>query len=547
MLFRRWTRGARLSIARLPVGIHAPERPAHTYRDPWAGDAEQGARLIAGYFLFDGKEYRLPRGDWESGPWPETVREWLHGFTWLRDLRTLGSDDARLTARALVAEWINHPPTDPLVRDACVTGSRLAAWLGNHEFCTASADTRFQRRLMDRVLVEGRTVAALLPLPAQGWRNLTALRGLLAAAMAAPEYSGFMARYLRYLQPELQRLLLADGVGAERSPEAQFQIVRELAEMSGMFRTTFSDVPPVINSALDKACPVLRALRHGDGGLAIFNGASERRSSDIEAVLAQGERQRVIVPVMPLGRFTRLSLGRSMLIVDSGPPAAAGYDRTAHAGTLSFEFSHHRHRLFVNCGSALSGGWNAALRGSPAHTLLVADGKSSSDFGADGSVTRRPAHVTCEHQTNGEAHWLDLSHDGYHAPLGTKWSRRLYFGADGEDLRGQEVIEGEREVSFALRFHVHPAVQVTQDDEDVILRVDGMIWRFRQEGGVMNVESSVYLARGRLEKTKQIVVTGLRIAALPVASEPPKDADKLTEAPKTTRQSLTWGLERVPE
>lgn len=56
------------------------------------------------------------------------------------DLRTLGSDRARLTARGLVSDWLTHPPTDPLVRDACVTGRRLASWLSNHEFCLASAD-----------------------------------------------------------------------------------------------------------------------------------------------------------------------------------------------------------------------------------------------------------------------------------------------------------------------------------------------------------------------------------------------------------------------
>ena len=35
-----------------------------------------------------------------------------HGFTWLRDLRALGTDAARLRARALVAEWVAAPPAD---------------------------------------------------------------------------------------------------------------------------------------------------------------------------------------------------------------------------------------------------------------------------------------------------------------------------------------------------------------------------------------------------------------------------------------------------
>jgi len=555
MPIRRWIQDARLSLARLPVGGGTSEGPVYIYRDPWKGDAEQGARLVAGRFRFERQDYDLPRGKWERGPWPEPAKQWLQSFAWLRDLRALGSDDARMTARALVADWVSHPPTDPLVKDACVTGARLSSWLANHEFCLASADRKLQQKIMDRMLVEGRTIAALLPLEPQGWRGLTALRGLLAAALAMPDHSGFMTRFLRYLPAEIERLILSDGTVAERSPEAQYQTARELAEMSVMFRTAHSSVPPFIDVALDRVCPVLRAMRHGDGGLAVFNGSNERYSAMVEDVLAQGSRQKLIAPAMHQGKFTRLALGKSLLIVDSGAPPSTSYDQAAHAGTLSFEFSNQRHRLFVNCGSAQVGAWAQALRASAAHTVLVADGLSSSDFGSDGHVTRRPAHVTCEHQSSGEAHWLDLSHDGYHPPLGMKWTRRLYLGADGEDLRGQEVLEGERETPFALRFHIHPDVHVTRDDEDIILQVGGMIWRFRQKGGMLLLEDDVYLARGRREKTKQIVIASLR-RVVPAAEEVAENGGEAQENAKpaapskplqVVSQTVTWLLERIPE
>lgn len=555
MPIRRWIQDARLSLARLPVGGGTSEGPVYIYRDPWKGDAEQGARLVAGRFRFERQDYDLPRGKWERGPWPEPAKQWLQSFAWLRDLRALGSDDARMTARALVADWVSHPPTDPLVKDACVTGARLSSWLANHEFCLASADRKLQQKIMDRMLVEGRTIAALLPLEPQGWRGLTALRGLLAAALAMPDHNGFMTRFLRYLPAEIERLILSDGTVAERSPEAQYQTARELAEMSVMFRTAHSSVPPFIDVALDRVCPVLRAMRHGDGGLAVFNGSNERYSAMVEDVLAQGSRQKLIAPAMHQGKFTRLALGKSLLIVDSGAPPPTSYDQAAHAGTLSFEFSNQRHRLFVNCGSAQVGAWAQALRASAAHTVLVADGLSSSDFGSDGHVTRRPAHVTCEHQSSGEAHWLDLSHDGYHPPLGMKWTRRLYLGADGEDLRGQEVLEGERETPFALRFHIHPDVHVTRDDEDIILQVGGMIWRFRQKGGMLLLEDDVYLARGRREKTKQIVIASLR-RVVSTAEETAENGGEAQESAKpaapskplqVVSQTVTWLLERIPE
>ena len=41
------------------------------------------------------------------------LRALAHGFTWLRDLRALGTDAARMRARALVADWMTADALDP--------------------------------------------------------------------------------------------------------------------------------------------------------------------------------------------------------------------------------------------------------------------------------------------------------------------------------------------------------------------------------------------------------------------------------------------------
>nr|WP_267298716.1 heparinase II/III family protein [Neokomagataea thailandica] len=544
----------KLSMARMPFRKGAPSGPAAVCHDPWHGDAEQGARLVGRYFRFDRKEYdltygRAPVTAWPVGTWPDAARRWLYGFSWLRDLRALGSDEARLVARKMVGAWIANPPGGAMAEDACTTGMRLASWLSNHAFCLASADHRLQKKLMDRVLIEARTISALLPIPFCGWAELSALRGLLAAALAIPEQSGFMVRFLRYLPSALERVLLPDGMAVERSPQAQYELVRELAEMSMMFRAAQLRVPPVVEASLEKAVPVLRAFCHGDGGLAVFNGSGEGDVRSIERALAQGSRLKLIASSLPDGKFTRVALGKSLLIVDGGNPAPTGADQSAHAGTLSFEFSHLKDRIFVNCGSALLAPWAKALRASPAHNVLVPEDFSSSDFDVRGRISRRPAHVTCKHQTNGDAHWIDLSHDGYHPSLGATWKRQLYLGDSGEDLRGQDILQSERAVSFALRFHLHPNVIVTQDDDDVIMHVGERIWRFRQRGGGLAVEPDVYLARDHVEPTRQIVVYVDAKYAETTEDDSQRDDDaaKLSAKPAGVTQTVSWLLERIPE
>lgn len=524
-MMRRWTREARLSLARLPnlPGLaRAPSAPAHIIRDLWPGDAGHGARLIKGHFHFGFRDHKLNLNDWEHVELPGPEREWLHGFTWLRDLRALGSDEARLCARAIVGSWLDHPPTDPLIVDAATTGARLAAWMGHYDFFAASADEVFRQRLMDRLLVEGRTIAALLPLPVQGWRGLTALKGLLAAAVSIPSQSGFLSRFLRYLDQDIDRLLLPDGSLAERSPEAQLQTARELAEMSAILRMAQMPPAPAVIAGLARVCPVLRAMRHADGGLAIFNGASEHPPGFVEMVLQHGARQRLLAPSMPDSGFIRVAAGKSLLFVDGGMPPPHGFDRMAHGGPLSFEFSHGRQRLFVNCGSAPMGAWEHALRATAAHTTLVLDDRSCVDFAADGGLSRRPAHVTARQTAQDGAHWLDLSHDGYRTTLGANWRRRLYLNAEGSDLRGEETVEAEREVPVALRFHLHPDVsaQISDERDEVILHAEENIWRFRHDGGALSLEDSVYTGDGQLRRTAQIIIT---------APVPPKTAPEIVQ------------------
>lgn len=168
------------------------------------------------------------------------------------------------------------------------------------------------------------------------------------------------------------------------------------------------------------------------------------------------------------------------------------------------------------------GAWEQALRATAAHTTMVLDDRSCVDFAANGGLSRRPVHVTATQQAQGGAHWLEMSHDGYRATLGATWHRRLYLGADGDELRGEEIVEGERTIPMALRFHLHPGIeaQISDERDEVLLHVDDMIWRFRNDGGALSVEDSVYAAGGKLERTSQIVVTAPIKGGMSKSDEP---------------------------
>jgi uncharacterized heparinase superfamily protein len=108
--------------------------------------------------------------------------------------------------------------------------------------------------------------------------------------------------------------------------------------------------------------------------------------------------------------------------------------------------------------------------------------------------------------------WLDARHNGYDEPFGLTHRRCLFLSPDGLELMGEETLIGRGGKSFALRFHLHPAVQVsmTQSSQSALLKLtQGGGWRLRVQGGVLSLTDSIYLGQsGMVRRTQQLVVQG---------------------------------------
>ncbi|HVY17361.1 MAG TPA: heparinase II/III family protein [Rhodopila sp.] len=511
---RRWLRGARLAMARLPtlrMG-RVPDAPALSVRDPWPGDPTLGARLLKGELVIGNVVLQLQPNGWGTIGGSPVPRAITFGFTWLRDLRALGTDAARLRARGLVADWIANPPSDPIASRPDVIGARITAWLGHYDFFAATADDGFRQRLMGRLVQDARSLSAALPAEELDARALTAMKGLVAAAVTLREHTGLLTRALRFLPQEIARQVLPDGSHAERSPAAQLQALQDLTEIRALLQTSQTQPPPALAAAIDRMAPALRMLRHGDGGLALFNGASEGNATQIDIVLTQAGRGGRSVSHLPDGGFHRLQAGRSVLIVDCGTPPPPGLDRLSHAGTLSMELSIGRDRLIVNCGAFLAGPpeWHDAARSTAAHSTLVIADVNSSELKPEG-LGRRPTAVEVQRQEAAGAHWLDVSHDGWKRSFNAIHRRRLYVAESGEDIRGEDLVESPEPQPFTLRFHLHPDVQASlqQDGGTVLLRLkSGSFWRLRADGARLNLEETIYLGGPEPRRAEQIVLTG---------------------------------------
>lgn len=476
----------------------------------WPGDAARGRALVDGELVLGGRAFTLPEQGWAPHDAPDEWRSALDGFDWLADLRDLGGDLGRRRARELVGRWLDrHQRWDSLAWRPDVIGRRVSSWLGHYGFFCASADDDFRERVLADLSIQSRHLARVLDDATPGADRIAAIKGLVLASVGLTGLDGLLQPALIRLDAALAEQVLVDGGHASRSPSVHLAALRDLIEIRQALRLARIGQPSSLTQAIEAMSAMLRYLRHGDGGLALFNGSSEEPGPLIDAVIHQSEsRSRLAVGAPDFG-IERLHAGRTSLFIDCGHGPAT--DGKLHAGTLSFELSVGRERLIVNLGGAglLSDEWANAQRATAAHSTLAIDDTNAARLETDAP----PLGIEVKREEADGQTWFEASHDGYAERLGATHRRRLYLSADGEDLRGEDIVTGGAGKPYQLRFHLHPRVQVSlaQNAAAVLLRLpSGSGFRLRVSGGRLDLGEAVYLGRpGEMKRAQHVLVTGI--------------------------------------
>jgi len=495
-----------------------PDGLAVAVADAWTGDPDIGRELLEGGYTVDGAPVTVPADPWGEAGYSDAALAALHRFEWLRDLRDLGGDAARRRARDLVGSWIDsHAGWDRLAWRADLMAARLAAWVSTFGFFADSADDEFRRRVLESLVRQYRHLARAIETGPGGLARLHTLRGALITAVALGAGEDDVQTLAERLDAAIRAQVLADGGHHSRSPAFQAEGLAAVVDARAALRAAGRESTATLDETIQHMTGVLRMLRHGDGGLALFNGATEGQVWRLDTLIARTEtKTRAVTSAGEIG-FERLVAGRAVVIVDAGAPAdPADSDDHTHAGTLSMEMSVGKERLIVNCGATPSDPrWQGVLRASAAHSGLVIDDTNTTELKPDGTLGRRPANVRLERWEADGSVWIEAEHDGYRDSHSILHRRRLFLAAGGDDLRGEDVVSysggpGAKPGEAAIRFHLHPRVSASliQNGASVLLRMpSGAGWRMRATGGRLALNESVYFGEGgRLQRTRQIVI-----------------------------------------
>lgn len=491
--------------------------------DPLEGNPARGQALRIGKFHYQGFEQPFDGLDYHKLDLPPSLTDYIHRFDWLRDLSaaTNRSDGAPVAAQIADA-WLiaNGMKTrEPAWRvDNCAW--RLLNMAAGSPFLLSSTDPIYRSRVINHFARVARHLDQSAPRAQSHFAKTVGWAGVVAASLLLPDGKIRRAVGEDGLAESLRATIFPDGGVVSRSPIQLMELIGLLSLLKQCYVAQREMVPVFLAEALGRAVPALLGLTHSDGGLGAWQGSAHIAADRIEALVAASEvRARPHRQALNWG-YQRVSAGKSVLLLDAGPPPLARQSASGCASTLAFELSHGAQRIIVNCGgAALVGATIPAalakgLRTTAAHSTLCLNDTNSTAILAGGQLGRGVAEVGLERRDIDQATRIEASHDGYAKSFGYNHARLLILRSDGMELRGEDTLlpqaKPKDNVTAHVRFHLGPDIEVVSSDkpQTALLRMaDGSNWVFISSGGILSVDDSLWVDQnGRPHPTRQLVI-----------------------------------------
>ncbi len=488
-------------------------------------DDLRGSMLMQGIWRIGMDRIVLPEG---TAPWTQTLpglhfADRLHRFDWLGDLFTQGEAGAD-RARLLVDDWIdNFGRFDGFSWRTGCAADRVWNWLqcGFALFEQGDVDARAIR--MEALGRQARHVLATVDNevePNASWRG--SVLGV-AYAICLAHGKELEAAELR-LENACTAQFLLDGGHVSRSPARAARCLADLIALQDLLSRSDRDVPEFLSRWISRVGGMVAFFKAGDSGLAAFNDGDERWPEAIDAVLSHLPVEPRRFSVAPKSGFHKLEKNGTCLILDAGQAPEPPFGDKAHAGPLGFELHDGPARIVTSCGCSpeVDIDFQAAVRRSDAHSTLILEGEDACRFLTNEQTgllyPSGPSGISAKRLEEADEIWLDAQHGGYKIAFGLLHRRRLFMSGDGGRLTGEDSLarpvsagaaDTDRQISYAIRFHLHPTVSAMTSGDAIILTSElGVKWRFKTTHARARLEPTIYLGRGIVEHSEQIVLSG---------------------------------------
>ncbi len=484
--------------------------------DYWGGDSEVGQKIIDGYINFYGESFSFKKNIWETNQASEFWNGQLHSFDWLRDVRAVGTNKARVFVRFNILEWLKKNKNwDNSSWKNDILARRIINLLGNLSFYFNTAEDEFQIKLAKNINKQALFLHDLQLEKILRKNRIFVIKALILSSLTFENLKNKLSLGLNWLDKIISEDLFEDGMHYSRSPSEHFFFLRSLIDIKNYLGTFRILIPKNLNSKISVMTSILKFFRIGDGQLGIFNNYENISNTMIEKVIKRANSKIKTPNQLAFSGFQRISENRLTLIMDCGEPPK----EKTYASSLSFELSHGGEKIVVNSGSPYVNNrrWNDSMRSTAAHSTVSVNDINSSDIFFNKDTTTRLAKVKSERLQDKDSFWINSAHDGYEKVFGIIHCRKIHIDCKNLIIRGEDFfLKSSKKKSMIpkkiyIRFHIHPSVRlsVTSSKKKAVLMLKNNLgWEFISSEPKIKIKEGIYLGENKIvEKNNNILIS----------------------------------------
>jgi uncharacterized heparinase superfamily protein len=463
--------------------------------DLWPGDFQVAKYMLSGDYVTDTQVVPLPHiFNFLAEPkkCPKDLLFRLHSFEWLRDLRSVSTNQSRKLVRELIEHWIdsNHSWSNKSWLypswQSHIMGHRLACWISLFDFFGSSADDGFRHKVLKSIHQQYQHLQRIYGRNKSVFCNFLALKGLIFCGATLPKQKGKVGSYMKLLEKNLKRQIMPDGGHISRSPIVQVHLLKDLIDIRSLVSGMNKGEHNSVQAAIQATAPIVRLFRHGDGGLTHFKGDVDTcllpylsRSTTgalIDTVLSLSD-----VRGRPSGRadymgYERMSNKTGLVLLNTKVSLAPyNLENPLDQGVniLDFEWSVGRQR-FVQKGDIVA-------QTSP-HEFIKLHNQTA-------------GHLNLRRHNDNQLDYIAADYDQFFDGLSYRHQRELYIPSQEGILKGHDTLTLSEKAVVGVRFVLSEFMKVeVQPNKTVRLTVqDG------SKGGKKNKPSQkvcVFTANG---------------------------------------------------
>ena len=335
--------------------------------DFWGGSSDLGQNLINGYINFYGESSDFKNNIWEKNEASEFWNNQLHSFEWIRDVKAVGTNKARIFLRNNLLEWLKKNKNwDSFSWKIPVLSKRITNLLSNLSFYFTTADEDFQKKVSCSINKQSIHLHNCSQKEYFNNEQIFVVKALILSSLAFQNLRGKLDLTLQKLNQLMDKDIHSDGMHYLKSPSEHFIFLRSLLDIKNYLGTFKIKIPTTLNEKISLMTSILKFFRIGSGQLSIFNNYEYIENFSIDQAIKRANSKIKIPNYLEQSGFHRIAENRLVLIMDCGSPTR----EKTHAGSLSFELSHGNEKIVVNSGSPYiyNKKFSEAMRSTAAHS-----------------------------------------------------------------------------------------------------------------------------------------------------------------------------------